>query len=179
MTKNKKGLILINTGDGKGKTTAALGIALRAAGHNLKVLILQFIKGPWKSGELRPLENIPQIEVEKLGIGFIEFNQGKPVITKEQKRNARESFKYAQEKINRGTYDMVILDEILNLLSYNLIKEADLINLLKNKSKNLIIILTGNKVPESLVEMADTVTEMKSIKHAYEKGIKAIKGIEY
>ncbi len=179
MAKNKKGLILINTGDGKGKTTAALGIALRAAGHNLKVLILQFIKGSWKSGELEPLKSIPQIEVEKLGIGFIEFNQGIPVITKEQKRNARESFKYAKEKINRGTYDMIILDEILNLLSYNLIKASDLINLLKNKPKNLIIILTGNKAPDSLVEIADTVTEMKSIKHAYEKGIKAIKGIEY
>jgi cob(I)alamin adenosyltransferase len=178
--KVRRGLILVNTGDGKGKTTAALGLALRAAGSNLKVLILQFIKGPWKSGEVKIIEKLkPLIEIEQLGLGFISFKDGKIVDEEEQFKNAKESFEYACEKINSGKYNMVILDEINNLVSYGLLEVKDVINLLKNKPEELYVVLTGRDAPGEFIDIADTVTEMKEIKHAYNKGIIARKGIEY
>ena len=175
-----KGLILINTGNGKGKTTAALGLALRAAGHNLKVLILQFIKGSWKTGEAKIIEKLkPFIEIEQLGKGFINFKNDKPIVTQEQIDNAKKSFKYASDKINSNRYDIVILDEINNLISYGLLKVEDVTSLIKNKPAKLSIVLTGRNAPEELIDIADTVTEMKEIKHVFSGGIKARKGIEY
>ncbi len=179
MAQVKKGLILINTGNGKGKTTAALGLALRAAGHGLKVLILQFIKGPWKSGELISIKKISQIEIKSLGAGFINFKDGKPAPDNLQIKNSKDSFNYAKEIVAKGAHDIIILDEILNLVSYKLLDLGDLLDLLKNKPEKLTIVLTGNKAHKKLIEIADTVTEMKAVKHAYNKGIKAIKGIEY
>ncbi len=176
----KEGLVLINTGNGKGKTTAALGIALRAAGHNLRILILQFIKGSWKSGEIKTIEKLkPLIEIEQLGRGFIDFKDGKLVVTQEQINNVLESFEYAASKINSNQYDIVILDEIINLIDYKLLKLEDVISLIENKPARLSIILTGRNAPKKLIDIADTVTEMKEIKHAYNKGIRAKKGIEY
>jgi len=176
----REGLVLVNTGNGKGKTTAALGVALRAAGHNLRILILQFIKGSWKSGEVKTIEKLkPLIEIEQLGKGFIDFKDGKLMITQEQIDNASESFKYAASKINSNQYDIVILDEIINLIDYRLLKLEDVISLIKNKPAGLSIILTGRSAPEKLIDIADTVTEMKEIKHAFNKGIRAKKGIEY
>lgn len=176
----KKGLILINTGNGRGKTTAALGLALRAAGNNLKVLILQFIKCSRESGEVKIIEKLkPLIEIETLGLGFIKFKDGKPEVTEAQIKNAAESFKYARGRIESGQYDMVILDEINNLLSYGLLKVEDVVSLLKNKPAGLHLVLTGRGAPRELIHIADTVTEMKEIKHAFNNGIKAKRGIEY
>jgi len=177
---SKKGLVLINTGNGKGKTTAALGLALRAAGHNFRVLILQFIKGPWKTGEAKIMEKLkPLIEIEQLSRGFIKFKNGKPQPTSQQIDNAIESFRYAREKIYSGKYDMVILDEINNLIDYRLLKVEDVVDLIKNKPKKISIVLTGRNAHYKLVDIADTVTEMKEVKHAFSKGVKARKGIEY
>ncbi len=177
---SKKGLVLINTGNGKGKTTAALGLALRAAGHNFRVLILQFIKGPWKTGEAKIMEKLkPLIEIEQLGRGFIKFKNGKPQHTSQQIDNAIESFRYAREKIYSGKYDMVILDEINNLIDYGLLSVEDVVDLIKNKPKEISIVLTGRNAHHKLVDIADTVTEMKEVKHAFSNGIKARKGIEY
>lgn len=177
---SKKGLVLINTGNGKGKTTAALGLALRAAGHNFRVLILQFIKGRWKTGEAKIMEKLkPLIEIEQMGRGFIKFKNGKPQSTSQQIDNAIESFRYAREKIYSGKYDMVILDEINNLIDYGLLSVEDVVDLIKNKPKEISIVLTGRNAHYKLVDIADTVTEMKEVKHAFSKGIKARKGIEY
>ena len=176
----KKGLILINTGTGKGKTTAALGCALRAAGHKQKVLILQFIKGTMKTGEVESLQQLkPYIEIKQLGDGFIRYSDGKPQITEKDIKNAEESFEFAQKMIKTGVYDLVILDEIINSVNFGLIKVESLINLLLQKPDNLNIILTGAFAPEELIKIADTVTEMKPLKHAFEQGIKARKGLEY
>lgn len=176
----KKGLILVNTGNGKGKTTAAMGLALRAAGNNMRVLILQFIKGSWKSGEVKIMEKLkPLIEIEQLGTGFIKFVDGKPSISEEDRMNAEKSFKYASDKIKCGEYDMVILDEINNMIDYGLLGIDDVISLLKNRPEELNVVLTGRNVHPEIIKIADTVTEMKEIKHAYNKGIKARKGIEY
>lgn len=183
-TKNKKkavrGLVLVNTGNGKGKTTAALGVALRASGHGMKVLILQFIKGVWMTGEEKAIKKfIPNIEIEKLGKGFIEFRDGKPVITEEQLDLAAGAFRHAVQKVNSGDYDVVILDEINNLISYGLLKAGDLVKLVKNKPEKVNLVITGRGAPQELIDIADIVSEIKEIKHAFGEGIKARKGIEF
>jgi len=176
----KEGLIIINTGTGKGKTTAALGMALRAAGHGQKVLILQFIKGAWKTGESKIMKRLgPEIEMIQLGKGFIKIEDGKLKITQKDRDDAAGSFQFAREKILNGSYDMVILDEINNLLAYGLIETGEIIRLIEEKPKALSIVLTGRGAPEELINIADTVSEVREIKHAYSMGIKAKKGIEY
>ncbi|MCK5566381.1 MAG: cob(I)yrinic acid a,c-diamide adenosyltransferase [Actinomycetia bacterium] len=176
----KDGLVIINTGGGKGKTTAALGLALRAAGHGQKVLILQFIKGTWKTGEAKILDRLkPEIEMEQLGKGFIKFVDGKLQITDRDRKNAEQSLQYAKEKVNSGKYDMIILDEINNIIAYGLADEGEVIDLVKEKPKELSLVLTGRGATDRLIEVADTVSEIREIKHAYSKGIKAKKGIEY
>lgn len=178
--KIKKGLILINTGTGKGKTTAALGCALRAAGHRQKVLILQFIKGTMKTGETEALEKLkPFIEIKQLGEGFIKYRDGKPHITEKDRKNAEESFELAGRMIKTGGYDLIVLDEIINSVNFGLIKIQPLVDLLLQKPDNLAVILTGAYAPDELIKIADTVTEMKPVKHAFENGIKARKGFEY
>jgi cob(I)alamin adenosyltransferase len=175
-----RGLVLINTGTGKGKTTAALGIALRAAGHGKKVLILQFIKGPWKTGELKIMKRLkPEIDMMQLGKGFIKIEDGRLKITRRDRDNAARSFRLAREKIISGCYDMVILDEVINLVAYGMLDIEEVIKLIEDRPWRMDLVLTGRGAPEELINIADTVTDMKEIKHAYSKGIKAKKGIEY
>lgn len=176
----ERGLVIVNTGSGKGKTTAALGMALRAAGHKQKVLILQFIKSTWKTGEKKMLEKLkPYIRMEQLGMGFVKFEDGRPSISGRERENAARSLAYAEEMVKSGSFDMIILDEINNMVSYGLIEEDDLVKLVKNKPEKLCMVLTGRGAPQKLIDIADTVSEIRDIKHAYRKGIKARKGIEY
>ena len=177
---NKDGLVIINTGGGKGKTTAALGLALRAAGHGQKVLILQFIKGAWKTGESKIMKRLkPEIEMEQLGKGFIKIEDGKLKITDKDRENAEDSLLYAKEKINSGKYDTIILDEINNIIAYGLVDARKVIDIIRERPKRLNLVLTGRGAPDKLIDIADTVSEIREIKHAYSKGIKAKKGIEY
>jgi cob(I)alamin adenosyltransferase len=174
------GLILINTGSGKGKTTAAIGCALRSAGHKQKVLILQYIKGNMNTGELKSIENLkPYIEIFQTGKGFIKYKEGKPFITEEDKKDAEQAYEFSIKKIKNGNYDLIILDEIINLLNFNLISFEEIKKIISSRSEGSSIILTGSNAPIELIELADTVTEMKEIKHAFHKGINAKKGIEY
>lgn len=180
IVKEQKGQIHINTGTGKGKTTAALGCALRAAGHRQKVLILQFIKGSMKTGEVESLQQLkPYIEIKQLGLGFIKYHDGKPLITDKDRENAAQSFELAEKLIKTGEYDLVILDEIINMINFGLIDIKLFVKLLQDKPYKLNLILTGSYAPAELIELADTVTEMKKIKHAFDKKIKARKGLEY
>lgn len=175
-----KGLILINTGIGKGKTTAALGCALRSAGHKQKVLILQYIKGTMNTGELKSIECLkPFIEINQLGKGFIKYKNGTPFITDEDRQDAKLAYEYSLKKIKNGSYDLIILDEIINLLNFNLITFEETKKLINSKPENSSMILTGSNASQELIDLADTVTEMKEIKHAFQKGIIAKKGIEY
>ncbi len=177
---NRDGQVIINTGGGKGKTTAALGLALRAAGHGQKVLILQFIKGAWKTGEAKIMKRLePEIEMEQLGKGFIKFADGKLQITEKDKENAEESLQHAKEKINSDKYDLMILDEINNIIAYGLVDVREVIDIIRERPKRLSLVLTGRGAPDELIEIADTVSEIREVKHAYSKGIKAKKGIEY
>ena len=139
MADKKNGQIIINTGDGKGKTTAALGMAVRAAGHGQRVLILQFIKGAWKTGESRMMKRLaPEIEMLQLGRGFFQIENGRVKITDKDRKEARKAFGTAREKVMSGEYDLVILDEVINLLAYKLINTGELISLLKGKAHWLI-----------------------------------------
>lgn len=177
--KKKKGQVLVNTGDGKGKTTAALGLALRAAGHNLRVLVLQFIKGPWMSGEVKVCRDMACIDIEQLGSGFIKFEQGKLVIDQKLKKEAEKALAYAKEKIMEGSYDVIVLDEINNMVDYGMIEANQLVKIIEDKPEDLTLVLTGRNADPRVIQAADTVTEMKEVKHAFSKGIKAVKGIEY
>jgi cob(I)alamin adenosyltransferase len=171
----KKGLIIVHTGDGKGKTTAALGIALRACGYGMKVIMLQFFKGKWKYGELRSAQKLETFEIQAMGKGFTWESKDIEV----DKAMVREAWRAAKEKILSGNYDVVILDEINYALSYGFLPVEDVVEFLKNKPPMLHVILTGRDAKPEIIEIADLVTEMRQIKHPFEQGISAQKGIEF
>ena len=174
----KKGLIIIFTGKGKGKTTAAMGQALRAVGQGLKVLMLQFIKGTWDYGELESIKRLePDFEIQPLGKGFIRSNS--KLDENEALENVTQSWKQARNEILSDKYDMIILDEINYVISYGLLPVEEVLTLFEEKPDRLHLILTGRDAHQSIVERADLVTEMNEIKHQYSKGIKAQKGIEF
>ena len=174
----KKGLIIIFTGKGKGKTTAAMGQALRAVGQGLKVLMLQFVKGTWDYGELESIKRLePDFEIQPLGKGFIRSNS--KLDENEAQENVNQSWKQARNEILSDKYDMIILDEINYVISYGLLPVEEVLALFEEKPDRLHLILTGRDAHQSIVERADLVTEMNEIKHQYSKGIKAQKGIEF
>ena len=174
----RHGLIIVHTGDGKGKTTAALGLALRAFGAGLKVLILQFIKGRKKSGELNALEVLknfsPTIEIRQCGLGFITKEN-----FAEQKKSARSALELAQSEILSGAWDLIILDEINYAVKFGLVDAAELLELIKIRPPHLHLVFTGRDALPELIDKADLVTEMKLIKHPFQNGIVAQSGIEF
>lgn len=168
------GYIHLYTGNGKGKTTAAIGLAIRAAGAGKKVFIAQFVKGmPY--GELITLERIPEIEIRQYGLDCFIVN--KP--TAEDTKAARTGLKEVSEIIKSNLCDVLVLDEVCIALYYKLFDENEVIGLLKDKPGDMEVVLTGRYAPTSLIEMADLVTEMKEIKHYYTRGIQAREGIEF
>jgi cob(I)alamin adenosyltransferase len=174
--KNGRGLVQVFTGNGKGKTTAALGTILRAAGHGLKIYIVFFMKGDYAYGEFDTLLKLPNVEVLKSG--FRQFTD--PLnIKPEEKEQAQTALAAARQAINSGHYDLVVLDEVNVALEYKLIELEDVLRLIKEKPVGLELILTGRYADNRMLELADLVTEMVKVKHPYDKGIKARKGIEY
>ena len=175
--KKRKGLIIVNTGDGKGKSTASFGLALRAAGNKMKVFIMQFMKGPWKSGERKALQELADyVEYEAMGDGFTWDTEN----TEQDKKTARAAFKIAKEKLMSGKYQMIILDEINYVLDYKFFPLDEFLETLRNKPKDVHVVCSGRNANEKLIEMADLVTEMRLIKHPFEEqGIPAQKGIEF
>lgn len=174
-----KGLIIIYYGNGKGKTTAALGVALRAIGYNHNVCMIQFIKGEWDYGELYSSNKLkPNFELIVTGKGFIGIIDDDHLI-EEHIQSSKNALKIAKEKISSNKYNIIILDEINYALKLNLITENEVIDLLDSKPKELNIIMTGNYLSDKILEIADIVTEMKEVKHPYKKGIKAKKGIDF
>ncbi|HXR96786.1 MAG TPA: cob(I)yrinic acid a,c-diamide adenosyltransferase [Terriglobales bacterium] len=173
-----RGLIIINTGPGKGKTTAAMGTGLRAVGAGLRVLMLQFIKGSWHYGELDAVEKFgQQFVMRQLGRGFVKVGAEKP--DPEDVRLVEAAWEQAKEEMSSGRWDMVILDEINYAISYHMLDPEAVAAYLRTKPEALHVILTGRNAHPTLVELADTVTEMREVKHAYQKGIQAQRGIEY
>ncbi|WP_282004629.1 cob(I)yrinic acid a,c-diamide adenosyltransferase [Veillonella denticariosi] len=177
-----RGLILVNTGNGKGKTTAALGVALRAAGQGFKALILQFIKSGNGYGELAGLAKLgDNVEIRSMGKGFIYYKRDEisPAELDRHRKAAQEAWRTLVDEVNSDRWDLIIMDEINNAINYELIDVQSVVDMLQHKPERLHVILTGRYAKPEIIELADTVTEMKVVKHAYEKGIKAAKGIEF
>ncbi len=174
----KRGLIIVNTGPGKGKTTAAMGTALRAVGNGMKVLMLQFLKGSWHYGELDAVKAFGDSFVMKqMGRGFVKV--GGAETDPEDVRMVEQAWNEARDAILSAKWDLVILDEINYAIGYKMLDPAKVVETLKRKPDAVHVILTGRNAHPSLVEIADTVTEMRQVKHAYEKGVEAQRGIEY
>jgi cob(I)alamin adenosyltransferase len=178
MTDVHRGLIIVNTGPGKGKTTAAMGTALRAVGNGMKVLMLQFLKGSWHYGELDAARAFgDNFVMKQMGRGFVKV--GGAETDPEDIRLVEEAWAEAREAISSGKWDLVILDEINYAISYGMLDPAQVVETLKRKPEQVHVILTGRNAHPTIIELADTVTEMKQVKHAYEKGVLAQRGIEY
>jgi cob(I)alamin adenosyltransferase len=178
MADARKGLIMVNTGPGKGKTTAAMGTALRAVGSGLKVLMLQFLKGSWHYGELDAVKAFgDNFVMKQMGRGFVKV--GGAETDPEDIRMVEECWKEAEEAILSGAWDLVVLDEINYAISYKMLDPAKVVEVLRCKPEMVHVILTGRSAHPTIVELADTVTEMREVKHAYQKGIEAQRGIEY
>ena len=176
---SKNGLTIVYTGKGKGKTTAALGIALRATGYKKKICMIQFIKGSWHYGEMESSKRLePEFEMVAIGKGFVGIIDDKSP-KEDHQEIAKEAIRISNEKIQSGKYDIVILDEINYAVNLNLISLDDVLDLIKSKPENVDLVLTGNYAKEEVVEAADLVTEMKEIKHPFQKGIKAKEGIDF
>jgi cob(I)alamin adenosyltransferase len=200
---SRRGLILINTGPGKGKTTAALGTAFRAAGNGMRVLILQFLKGSWHYGELdsahalnaalspalgasltpdpgppaQPLPTAENFVIKQMGRGFVKI--GGAETDPEDIRLVEEAWADSAAAILSGDWDLIVLDEINYAISYKLLDPEKVAEVLRQKPDLTHIILTGRNAHPTLIELADTVTEMREVKHAYQKGILAQRGIEF
>jgi cob(I)alamin adenosyltransferase len=175
----KKGLVIVYTGKGKGKTTAALGIALRSVGHGHKVIMIQFIKGEWYYGELTSSRRLePEFEMIAAGKGFVGILDDDHAISEHQEA-ALKAAMLAIEKLSTGLYDVMILDEINYAVKLNLISIQNVLEIVRIKPLKTTLVLTGNYAPEELVSVADLVTEMREVKHPFLLGTKAIKGIDY
>ena len=171
-----KGLVYIFTGDGKGKTSAALGVILRALGHGLRVHITYFMKGDYPYGERHVLSQLPNVDFISFGsLGFINPENIKP----EEIEQAKQALDNARQAIFSGNYDLVVLDEVNLAVAWKLIALDEVIRLIRDKPPNVELILTGRQADTKLVQMADLVTEMLKIKHPYDEGTLARKGIDY
>ena len=172
----KRGLIIVHTGDGKGKTSAALGIMLRSLIHGFNVAMVQFIKGKWKTAEQKLTQLFPErLEIFTMGDGFTWNTKNK----KQDIKSAKLAWSKCIELVSSGRYDLIVLDEINYVLDYGFLKVNDVLRVIKNKPDNLHIILTGRNAKKSIIKAADLVTEMKEIKHPFRKGIIAQRGIEF
>src|ERR1700748_1061541 len=182
-TSSRHGLILINTGPGKGKTTAALGTAFRAAGNGMRVLVLQFLKGWWHYGEVEAAEALSgalgegSFTIRQMGRGFVKV--GGAETDPEDLRLVQQAWDEAAAAILSGDYDLIVLDEINYAIGYKMLDPEKIADVLRRKPEMLHVILTGRNAHPLLVELADTVTEMREVKHAYQKGILAQRGIEF
>lgn len=188
MTGLKDGLVQVYTGDGKGKTTAALGLALRAAGHGLRVCVIQFAKAPVENGERRALERLePSITIHAFGAPQWGDPGKAPPGTpwwllppsEEDREQAQLGMELAHDSIVAGQYDVVVLDEIFAVLRYDLVSLDQVMGLLRARPAHVELVLTGRGAPKEIIEAADLVTEMKSIKHPFEQGTPARRGVDF
>ena len=168
--------ILIFTGDGKGKTTAALGMAFRASGHDMKVLIIQFVKES-DSGEIFTADTMRNISIVQTGLGFLpEANSPKFV---KHKQAAEKGLAIAAESIESGNYDLIILDEVCVAVNKGLLNEKDVAQVISKAGPKMSLVLTGRNASQGLIDLADTVSNVECVKHGYQAGIDAQKGVEF
>ncbi|MBI3606359.1 MAG: cob(I)yrinic acid a,c-diamide adenosyltransferase [Nitrospirae bacterium] len=178
MNRGSRGLVLVYTGDGKGKTTAAFGLALRAAGRGFRVHVIQFIKGAMETGEIDLIAKaLPSITVERVGKGFTWRRDVVPTF-EDHVAAARDGLARAREAVTAGTYQVVILDEINVALKKKLLETNDVLDVLDRRPNELHLVLTGRGAPTELIDRADLVTEMRCVKHPFQRGIPAQIGID-
>ena len=172
----EKGLLIVHTGKGKGKSTAAMGLAVRAIGNGMKVGIVQFVKGVWETGERSVLDRFPDLcTIKAMGEGFTWDTQDR----QRDIAAARVAWNYAKGLIADPSYRMVILDELNIVLRYDYLPLDEVLDTLRSKPENLHVVVTGRNAKEPLIEMADLVTEMAQVKHPFRSGVKAQGGIEF
>ncbi len=172
----RRGLILVNTGEGKGKSSSALGMVFRAAGWGMKVCVIQYIKGQWQTGEQKAATHFENIEWHALGDGFT-WDTKNP---QQDIQTSRSIWELSKFKIASGEFDVVLLDELNYCCGYNWISGQEIADFLVNEKPSWVhVIITGRNAAAEVIAIADTVTEMTKIKHAYEQGIKAEQGIEF
>ena len=173
----RRGMVHVYTGNGKGKTTASLGLALRALGHGYRVFMLQFMKGSKEYGELQAAEKyLPNLAIVQSGLETFVIKENP---SKEDLDLARQGLDIAKKTVTDGVYDLVILDEINVALDFNLIPLAEVLELLKNKPPHVELVLTGRYVPQEVIDAADLVSDVTLVKHPYYQGVEAREGIEY
>lgn len=173
---SRNGLIAVFTGNGKGKTSSALGLILRSSGYKKKVCMIQFIKGEWKCGEHEAVKQLDGIaEIYPMGKGFT----WKSDDIEKDIALAREAWEFAKKKIQDAAFSMIILDELTYLIKYEMVDENEILEVLRNKPEHLHIVITGRDASEGLLEVADLVTEMKDIKHPFKNGVPAQPGFDY
>ena len=171
--------VIVYTGEGKGKTTAALGMALRAVGYNMKVCMIQFVKGSWFTGELSSSRLLaPNFRIIRAGKGFVGIMDDKEPFST-HRTAAKEALRTSEEVISSGLYDIVILDEINYALRRKLIGIKAVLRLIRRRPPQVSLVLTGRGAPQPIIEAADLVTNMRKIKHPYDKGMTARKGIDF
>jgi cob(I)alamin adenosyltransferase len=171
----RQGLVMVNTGPGKGKTTAALGQALRAAGQGLQVKIIQFIKRGKFYGELKSLDLIPNIEVQSMGLGLIRDDTD---LTPHREK-AREAWQAARQAVTSGDWGLVVLDEVFIALGRGFVSNDEIVELIRSKPPQVHLLLTGRGCPQEIMELADTVTKMEAVRHHMAEGVEAQKGVEF
>ena len=171
----ERGLVLVHTGDGKGKSSSAFGVIARALGWGQKVAVVQFIKGKWKTGEQAAIKRFPEVEHVVSGDGFTWDTQDR----EKDVASAMRGLEVAKRMLASGEQEVVILDEINVALSYGYLPEEDLLRAIEARPEHVSVVLTGRGAPEALIEAADTVTEHACVKHAFQAGIRARKGVEF
>jgi cob(I)alamin adenosyltransferase len=176
MAKLEKGIVHVYSGNGKGKTSAAFGLALRALGRGLKVYVIQFIKGGFDYGELHIVDRLPGLTLKAFGRG--RFITDTPP-SEEDVKLADDAMSLAEQVVKKGEFDVVILDEINVAVSLGLIRVERVLNLIENKPKHVELVLTGRYASEEVIKAAQLVTEMREIKHPFSKGLPARKGIDF
>lgn len=178
----KKGLVIVFTGDGKGKTTAAMGLALRAAGNHMRAHVIQFIKGTWKTGEVQAVEALaPYFTIERAGRGFtIEGLRDERISDEEHRAAGQAGIARASKRVAAGDVDVLVLDEILGAIAAGVVDLGQVLALIEAKPPMLHLVLTGRDAPEEIVACADLVTEMRLVKHPYrDQGVVAQRGVEF
>jgi cob(I)alamin adenosyltransferase len=176
MAEKGLGMVHVYTGDGKGKTTAALGLGMRAAGHGYHVLMIQFMKGDIKYGELESAKAMPNFDILQFGRPDFVDKEKPAQVDIDLARNGLE---HARKAVKTGKADVLILDEVNVAVEWKLIHASDVLEIVRSRPEGMEIVLTGRYAPKEFIEMADTVTEMREIKHPYKEGILARKGVEY
>ncbi|MBN2366132.1 MAG: cob(I)yrinic acid a,c-diamide adenosyltransferase [Calditrichaeota bacterium] len=174
----RQGLLIVYTGNGKGKTTAALGMVVRAIGYNWRILMVQFIKGDWMYGELEGYKKLaPNFDLERMGKGFVRIMGDKRPI-EDHIQAAKNALNYVRKKMAQD-YDIVILDEVNVAIREGLLTVEEVMEVIKNRPRYVTMILTGRNAAEEIIEAADLVTEMTEIKHPFQSGLMAQPGIDY